>query len=99
MEGITNYYESLVLSCIYHKLRGLPAAHDDEYIADVACVALNQLPSRYVRYIVDTRFFESEEDIIKNNAAVAAAVDFAILFIDSRAGRRPDGSLGVLRPQ
>lgn len=93
MEGITNYFESLVLSCIHSKLRGLPEAHDDEYIADVACIALNQLPSRYVRHIVDTRFFESEDDIIRNNNLVTYAVDFAIRFIDSRGGLGPDGSL------
>lgn len=92
MEGITNYYESLVASCIHDKLRGKPESKDDDYIADVACVALNQLPSRYVRHIVDTRFFESKEDIIKNNNSVEAAVSFAIRFIDSRGGERPDGA-------
>lgn len=88
MEGITNYYESLVLSSIHNKLTGKPESRDSEYIADVACVALNQLPARYVRHMVDTRFFESSEDIVRNNNAVDAAVDFAIRFIDSRAGAR-----------
>lgn len=92
MEGITNYYESLVMSCIHEKLRGLPVAKDDEYISDIACVALNQLPPRYVRHIVDTRFFESREDVIKSNIEVENAVNFAIQFIDSRGGLRPDGT-------
>jgi hypothetical protein len=93
VEDFTNYYESLVLSCILHKLRGLRQAHNDEYIADVACVALNKLPARYVRHIVDARFFESEADVMKNNASVDAAVNFAIEFINSRTGMSPDGSL------
>ncbi|MDO9477098.1 MAG: late competence development ComFB family protein [Pseudohongiella sp.] len=92
MEGICNYYESLVFFCIQNKLKGLPEAHDEEYLADVACVALNQLPARYIRYIVDTRFFESEEDILKSDAAVEKATSFAIEFINSRRGQRPDGA-------
>jgi competence protein ComFB len=92
LEGITNYNESLVMSCIHQKLRGKPFARDDEYIADIACIALNRLPARYVRHIVDTRFFESEADIIENNRAVNAAVEFAIRFIDERQGLTPDGS-------
>lgn len=93
MEGITNYYESLVLFCIHQKLQGKPQARDDEYIADVACIALNRLPARYVRHIVDTRFFESREEMIENNQAVDAAVEFAISFIEQRQGLAPDGSV------
>ena len=94
MEGICNYYESLVFFYIYKKLKDLPEARDEEYIADVACVALNRLPARYIRHIVDTRFFESEDDIVKNNTAVENATSFAIEFINSRRDQRPDGKLG-----
>lgn len=93
MEGISNYYESLVFFCIQKKLKDRPEARDEEYIADVACVALNRLPARYIRHIVDTRFFESEDDIVKSNTAVENATSFAIEFINSRRGQRPDGSL------
>lgn len=93
MEGISNYYESLVFFCIQKKLKDLPEARDEEYIADVACVALNRLPARYIRHIVDTRFFESEDDIVKSHTAVENATSFAIEFIDGRRGQRPDGSL------
>ena len=93
MEGISNYYESLVFFCIQNKLKALPEARDEEYIADVACVALNRLPPRYIRHIVDTRFFESEDDIVKSDIAVDNATSFAIEFINSRRGQRPDGSL------
>ena len=92
MEGISNYYESLVFYCIQKKLKGLPEARDEEYLADVACVALNRLPARYIRHIVDTCFFESEDDIIKSNKAVENATSFAIEFINGRRGQRPDGA-------
>jgi competence protein ComFB len=94
MEGITNYYESLVLSCIQKKLRDQPETRDEEYISDVACVALNQLPARYVKHFVDTRFFESADDILRSDAAVENATVFAIEFINSRRDMSPDGTSG-----
>jgi competence protein ComFB len=94
VEDIFNYYESLVFFCIQRKLKDRPEARDEEYIADVACVALNRLPARYIRHIVDTRFFDSEDDIVKSNAAVEHATSFAIEFINSRRDQRPDGKLG-----
>lgn len=92
MDGITNYFESLVLASIRRRLSGTAQFRDEEYIADVACVALNRLPARYVRHIVDTRFFESESESIRNQQNVDAAVEFAIAFISQRMGERPDGS-------
>ncbi len=41
---------------------------------------------------MDTRFFESEQDILKSAAAVETASGFAIEFINSRRGQRPDGA-------
>ncbi|HDZ08882.1 late competence development ComFB family protein [Pseudohongiella sp.] len=92
MDLITNYFESLVYDHIKHQLRDTPAAHDEDYIADVACVALNKLPARYVRHIVDTRFFESEEEHRLNDTSVKHAVTYAIGFLEKRAGISPDGS-------
>jgi hypothetical protein len=43
--------------------------------------------------MVDTRFFESEDDIVKSNTAVENATSFAIEFINGRRGQLPDGSL------
>lgn len=92
MDLITNYFEDLVYDHIKHQLAGTAAAHDEDYIADVACVALNRLPARYVRHIVDTRFFESEDDHRLNTSSIERAVSYAIGFLDKRAGASPDGS-------
>jgi hypothetical protein len=92
MDLITNYFENLVYETIRRKLAGTAAAHDDDYIADVACVALNKLPARYVRHIVDTRFFESEEEYRVDAVSVERAVVYALDFIDQRTGISPDGS-------
>ena len=92
MDVITNYYEALVFDRIKRKLASTAKAHDDDYIADVACVALNKLPARYVRHIVDTRFFESEEEYKLNDLSVERTVNFALQFINEREGISPDGS-------
>ncbi|OFE13516.1 hypothetical protein PHACT_10510 [Pseudohongiella acticola] len=92
MDSITNYYEKMVLDCIRRALAGTKAAHDDDYIADVACVALNRLPARYVRHIVDTRFFESESDYKTNAESVELAVNHALDYIKQRADESPDGT-------
>jgi len=92
MDEISNYYESLVFDRIKKKLRGTEKARDEDYMADVACVALNRLPARYVRHIVDTRFFESEEEHKHNNISVEGAVSYAIEFINGRSDTSPDGT-------
>lgn len=95
MDLITNYFESLVYDHIKRQLAGTAAAYDEDYIADLACVALNRLPARYVRHIVDTRFFESEEEHRLNATSVEYAVSYAIAFLDNRAGISPDGSAHI----
>jgi hypothetical protein len=63
-------------------------AASPELLADVACVALNRLPPRYIRHKVDMDFYMSPEDRGRRDAAVSAAVDFAYGFVESRmAGR------------
>jgi len=94
LKGISNYYESRIFFCIQRKLKDLPQARDEEYIADLACVALNRLPARYVRHIVDTRLFESQDDIVNTELSVENAASFAIKFINNRRDQRPDGQLG-----
>ncbi|MDH5660070.1 MAG: late competence development ComFB family protein, partial [Gammaproteobacteria bacterium] len=48
-DNINNYYEKLVFEKIQDKLFSDQLDNDEDYLADIACVALNQLPSRYVR--------------------------------------------------
>lgn len=75
---IHNYYERLVIEAI---LETNPRAHqDNDFLADVSCVALNHLPPRYIRHDVDMSFFMSpvEREEIENKVkqAVLNAVEF-----------------------
>ncbi len=48
---IHNFYEHLVLQEI-HEME-LDITHDEEYLADLCCLTLNQLPPFYIRHEVD----------------------------------------------
>jgi hypothetical protein len=59
-----------------------------QLLADVACIALNRMPPRYICHDVDTIFYMSDHDRSEHATAVTAAVAFAIGFVQSRAADR-----------
>lgn len=85
VDSIHNYYEHMVLEEIQRQLHEQP--HDPEFIADVACVALNHLPPRYVRYDVDMAFYLSPKESMEMEEKVSAAVRSAIHFVGQRGQR------------
>lgn len=60
LDSIHNYYETIVLD----KVSGLAsdADFDHNLIPDIACVALNHLPPRYIRHDVDMAFYLSPSE-------------------------------------
>jgi len=89
-ESVHNYNEESVFRSVIDCAVRYPRLVDDpELLADVACVALNHLPPRYIRHTVDMRYYMSDEESAKNDAAVEAAVEFAFGFVQSRGGSRP----------
>ncbi len=82
VDSIHNYYEHLVLEEISAESE---RAHEDvDYLADIACVALNRLPPRYIRHNVDMTFFMSSQELSEIHAKVKLAVKEAITYVDSR---------------
>lgn len=79
-DDIHNYYEHLVLEHI-SQLK-LTSAKDDDYIADLCCLALNQLPPRYIRYEVDMSFYLAQSERQQMEMNTLNAVNKAILFLD-----------------
>jgi len=77
-DDIHNYYEHLVLDRI--EVLGLSKSKDEDYLADLCCLALNQIPPRYIRYEVDMSFYlaQSERQQMEMNAvnAVSQAINF-----------------------
>ena len=86
-DDIHNYYEHLVLDEIM-QLKGL--SHDDlEFIADIACVALNRLPSHYVRHDVDETFYKSSQQLNDIYTNVKKVVTEAVTYVSERK-HQPD---------
>ncbi|QHJ13652.1 hypothetical protein FX988_03921 [Paraglaciecola mesophila] len=81
-DDIHNYYEHLVLEHIA-ELK-LPLANDDDYIADLCCLALNQLPPRYIRYEVDMSFYLAQSERQQMEMNTQNAVNKAIRFLDKK---------------
>ena len=79
--GINNYFEKLVFDVIQDKLYETELDNDEDFLADIACVALNQLPSRYVRHNVDMVFYMSGEEREQNQVLVEDAVIMAIDYV------------------
>ena len=80
---IHNYYEKLVLQEIMQQSSRVQVG-DREFMADVACVALNRLPPRYIRHNVDMTFFMSPQDMEEIEHKVTNAVALALTYVESR---------------
>ncbi len=72
-DDIHNYYESLVLERI--EALGLTKTKSNDYLADLCCLALNQMSPRYIRYEVDMSFYlpASERQQMQMNAQNAVS--------------------------
>lgn len=79
VEGVHNYYEHLVVEYLSEVLG---EGEEDEHLGDIACIALNKLPPKYVRHDLDTSFFMTSEESSGLNKMVKAACDSAIERID-----------------
>lgn len=79
---IHNFYERRVIEAI-HQQSELARA-DRNFLADVACVALNRLPPRYIRHDVDMTFFISPKEMIEIEDKINKAVDYAIQYVAER---------------
>jgi hypothetical protein len=84
-DTVHNYNDEAVFRAINEAALQFPLlAGDPELLADVACVALNRLPPRYVRHDLDTNFYMSDDARAQFEADVKGAVSFAFDFVQSR---------------
>ena len=90
-DNINNYFEKLVVDVIQNKAADNELDNDEDFLADIACVALNQLPSRYVRHNVDMVFYMTAEERDQNKLIVEDAVVMAIDYVNKhRHSERPE---------
>ncbi len=81
-DSIHNYYEQMVIDQVLRASNR--AAGDSDFLADVACVALNRLPPRYVRHDVDMSFFLTPAEMEDMVERVVHAVNAALDYVQSR---------------
>lgn len=86
-DNIQNYFEAAVVDEIIEQVNSRQLALDAESLADIACLALNHLPPRYVRHNVDTMFYMTVYELENNKKAVVKAVSDALDYVQSH--RRP----------
>lgn len=83
-DDIHNYYERLVINYIVEVAAPAQDITDDDLIVDIACIALNRLPARYIRHDVDMAFFLTSDEREKMQTLVIDEVANAIKVVLSR---------------
>lgn len=85
--SIHNFYERAVFETVmaeHHAYPGVPQT----LRPDVACVALNRLPPRYIRHEVDLVFYLSDKERAESEVLVMQAVQYAFEFVQARTAMR-----------
>ena len=84
-DDIHNYYEKLVVD--YINLNKLDQEYSPEFLSDLCCIVLNQLPSKYIRHEVDMAFYLPQSERWEMQMNVREAIERALEFMDSRDTR------------
>ena len=82
-EQVHNYCERLVFEEVVRR-SGDFQHFTPEMLGDVACVALNRMPVRYVRHDVDLVFYLTEVERHQNEVAMDTAITDSISLVLAR---------------
>ena len=90
--SVRNHNERAVFDAVLAHAPGYPGlAHRPDLLADVACVALNRLPTRYIRHEVDFVFYLSERERSDSDRQLIEAIEYAFGFVQARTAMRARG--------
>ncbi len=78
MPNINNYYERLVVDQLWNMVQKTKESMTQDFIDDVACLALNRLPACYVRSMVDKSSYITDKTYQEMEKEVAEAINQAI---------------------
>ena len=78
-DDIHNYYEKLMLEQ-FTNLK-IEQNYDADFIADLSCIVLNQLPARYIRHEVDMAFYLPAPERYEMETKVKEAIEKALKFM------------------
>ncbi len=85
-EQVHNYYERLVFEEVARRSQTY-SQFTPGMLADVACVALNRLPARYVRHDVDLMFYLTEQERRAIELSMEEVLQFSFGFVQERAAK------------
>jgi hypothetical protein len=85
-DDVHNYYEDL----LQQHIQALELHHtrDEEYLADLCCLVLNQLPAHYIRHNVDMCYFTSPAQRDEMELRVQDAVGKSVNWLDKKEHQR-----------
>ena len=83
-DDIHNYYEKLLV--MHFETLKLEEKYDEDFIADLTCVVLNQLPTRYIRHEVDMAFYLPASERFEMETKVKDAINKALEFMQFHNG-------------
>jgi hypothetical protein len=90
--SVRNHNERAVYDAVLRQATQYPGlSHNPELLADVACVALNRLPPRYIRHEVDFVFYLSERERGDSERQLQDSVEYAFGFVQARTAMRARG--------
>jgi len=90
--SVRNHNERAVFEAVSRHADRYPGlAHNNELLADVACVALNRMAPRYIRHEVDFVFYLSERERGDSERQLLDAVEYAFGFVQARTAMRARG--------
>ncbi|MDZ7811841.1 MAG: late competence development ComFB family protein [Ideonella sp.] len=89
IDSIHNWYERAVFNAVLEHAKHFPHLEgNSDTLADIACVALNRLPPRYIRHEVDLAFYQTEHERTESERSVLESVEFAFGFVQARNAMR-----------
>jgi hypothetical protein len=84
-----NHHEREVFAAVMASAPDYPdISISNDLLCDVACVALNRLPPRYIRHIVDFSFYLTEQERLSIDQGIVEAVEYAFNFVGARMAMR-----------
>jgi hypothetical protein len=87
--SVRNHHEQAVVRAVMDTAPQFPGLLPrPELLLDVACVALNRLPPRYIRHEADFAFFLTDRERADAELAISEAVEYAFGFIQARTAMR-----------
>jgi len=90
IDGIYNYFELLVNDEIKRMLNTQNTSYTTDDIQDIACLALNNLPPKYIRHIVDTAYYLASKERTEMNRLVVDQVKNAFEYLKQHPGHQDD---------